>query len=102
VEDLCSAHLLSLQYLLDGGASASYNLGNGDGFSVHKVIDAARRVTGRTIKVVDAARRAGDPARLVADSSRAKNDLKWNPRYSDIDTIIGHAWKWELRMAGES
>jgi UDP-glucose 4-epimerase len=95
VEDLCAAHLLSLEQLISGGTSTAYNLGNGDGFSVQTVIDAARRVTGREIKAVNAARRAGDPARLVADSSRAKGELKWKPRYADIDSIIAHAWRWE-------
>jgi len=102
VEDLCSAHLLSLQYLLGGGASSAVNLGNGDGFSVQSIIEAAQRVTGKHIRVVDGARRLGDPARLVADSSRARNDLKWSPRYSDIESIIDHAWKWELKRGKES
>lgn len=97
IEDLCQAHLLSLKYLLEGGRSTAYNLGNGDGFSVQQIIEAARRVTGREIKVVDVPRRSGDPARLVADSSRARKELKWMPRYADIESIIGHAWVWETR-----
>lgn len=97
IEDLCQAHLLSLKYLLEGGRSTAYNLGNGDGFSVQQIIEAARRVTGREIKVVDVPRRPGDPARLVADSSRARKELKWAPRYADIESIIGHAWVWEMR-----
>lgn len=97
IEDLCQAHLLSLKYLLEGGRSTAYNLGNGDGFSVQQIIEAARRVTGREIKVVDVPRRSGDPARLVADSSRARKELKWAPRYADIESIIGHAWVWEMR-----
>lgn len=97
IEDLCQAHLLSLKYLLEGGRSTAYNLGNGDGFSVQQIIEAARRVTGREIKVVDVPRRPGDPARLVADSSRARKELKWAPRYADVESIIGHAWVWEMR-----
>ena len=97
IEDLCQAHLLSLKYLLEGGRSTAYNLGNCDGFSVQQIIEAARRVTGREIKVVDVPRRSGDPARLVADSSRARKELKWMPRYADIESIIGHAWVWETR-----
>jgi UDP-glucose 4-epimerase len=100
VEDLCAAHLSALERLQGGARSAAYNLGNGNGFSVQTIVEAARRVTGRPIRVVDSARRPGDPARLVADSSRAKIELPWNPRYADIDSIIAHAWRWETRQAG--
>lgn len=97
VSDLCEAHWLALQSLVDGAPSQRYNLGNGSGFSVQAVIDAARRVTGRNITVVDAPRREGDPARLVADSRLAQEKLGWKPRYADLETIIGHAWKFETR-----
>ena len=97
VEDLCSAHLLALEQLLAGGESARYNLGNGNGFSVNEVIEAARRVTGHAIPVQMGQRRAGDPPRLVADASHARERLGWNPRYADLDTIILHAWQWEQK-----
>ncbi len=72
-------------------------LGNGNGFSVKKVIDAAEQVTGRKITVVNGPRRDGDPARLVADSRLARQKLGWRPQYADLATIIEHAWKWETR-----
>lgn len=100
VMDLCDAHLLALEKLIHEDQSAAYNLGNGSGFSVQEVIDSAVRVTGREIKVVDAPRREGDPAQLVADSSLAKRALGWQPKYADLDTIIRHAWQWEMK-AGE-
>lgn len=100
VSDLCEAHLLALQCLLDGGASDRYNLGNGQGYSVRQVIDTAQKVAARPIPVVYGQRRAGDPARLVADSMRAKSELGWNPRYGELETIIRHAWRWELKQAG--
>jgi UDP-glucose 4-epimerase len=99
VMDLCQAHLLALEALQSQRRSAIYNLGNGNGFSVQQVIDVAREVTGREIKVVDAERRAGDAAILVADASRARRELAWSPGYSDLETIIRHAWSWELKMA---
>ena len=80
VEDLCSAHLLALKQLLAGGESARYNLGNGNGFSVNEVIEAARRVTGHDIPVQMGQRRAGDPPRLVADASHARERLPCNVR----------------------
>jgi UDP-glucose 4-epimerase len=95
VQDLCDAHLLALESLLDGGASARYNLGNGAGYSIDEVIAAARRVTGAPIPVSDGPRRAGDPARLVADATLARRELGWKPNYPDLDTIIAHAWAWE-------
>ena len=97
IVDLCSAHLLALQYLFNGGESEKFNLGNGKGFSVQEVINAVEKVTGKKIKVVDAPRRAGDPARLVADSARAVEVLGWKPVYADLETIVAHAWAWESR-----
>jgi UDP-glucose 4-epimerase len=94
VDDLCSAHLLALDYLAAGGESRAYNLGNGQGFSVRTVIEAARRVTGTAIPVEDVARRPGDPAVLVADSARIRADLGWSPAWSDLETIVTHAWQW--------
>jgi UDP-glucose 4-epimerase len=96
VQDLCTAHLLALQSLMKGCNSRSYNLGNGNGFSVQEVIDTAEKVTGRKIPIVDAPRRQGDPARLVADSTRARMELGWQPQYPELSKIIEHAWNWEL------
>lgn len=95
VNDLCAAHSMALERLMETGASSCYNLGNGQGFSVQEVIDAAERVTGRRVKVVDRPRRSGDPARLVADPRLAQKELGWQPAYPDLETIILHAWVWE-------
>lgn len=97
VMDLCDAHLLALEQLVHRNQSSSYNLGNGNGFSVQEVIDMAECVTGKTIKTVDANRRGGDSAQLVSDSSLAKDKLCWKPKYADLETIIKHAWQWELK-----
>lgn len=97
VADLCEAHHLALERLLDGAGSAAYNLGNGNGFSVQEVIATAERVTGKAIPVRDVARREGDPARLVADAGLARQELGWRPEYGNIETIVRHAWQWEQR-----
>lgn len=97
VQDLCTAHLLAMEKLQAGGRSTVYNLGNGAGQSVNEVIEAAREVTGHPIPLVDAPPREGDPPVLVADASRARADLGWYPQYTDIRTIIAHAWQWERR-----
>lgn len=98
VVDLCHAHLLALNQLDAGAPSACYNLGNGGGYSVRQVIAAVERVTGRQVPKVNAPRRPGDPARLVADSARAQKVLRWNPVFADLDVIVEHAWRWELRL----
>lgn len=94
VTDLAAAHLLALKRLKNGGESTAYNLGNGRGFSVKQVIDAAREVTGINIKAEIAERRAGDPAILVASSEKAKKELGWKPEYDSLKTIIETAWNW--------
>jgi UDP-glucose 4-epimerase len=101
VLDLAQAHRLALQHLMGGGGSAAYNLGNGQGFSVQQVIDVARKVTGRQIAVEEGMRRLGDPPRLIADSRRAVAELRWQPRYADLATIVTHAWRWEQKLASQ-
>jgi len=100
VSDLAEAHVLGVEYLLRGGASTAVNLGNGRGFSVKEVIAAVERVTGRKIPVEMAARRAGDPAVLVGSSDKARQLLGWNPRFTDLETIIAHAWNWHQTKGG--
>ncbi|MEJ5211030.1 MAG: UDP-glucose 4-epimerase GalE [Burkholderiales bacterium] len=97
VADLAAAHWLALEYLLAGGGSTAFNLGNGAGFSVAEVIATAERVTGRAIPVQDAPRRPGDPPRLVADATRAREVLGWRPRHEALATLIAHAWQLECR-----
>lgn len=94
VQDLADAHVLALARLRDGGESAVYNLGNGQGYSVREVIEAARRVTGHAIPARVEPRRAGDPAVLVASSARTKAELGWQPKRASLEDIIASAWRW--------
>ena len=94
VVDLADAHVLALEYLRKGGASDIFNLGNGQGFSVKEMIAAAEKATGRAIKVEIGARRAGDPAQLIASSEKARTVLGWKPQFTDVEQVIGTAWKW--------
>ena len=96
VVDLADAHVKALGILDE--RSATYNLGNGKGFSVKEVIDVARKVTGHAIPAKMAPRRAGDPAVLVASSDKIRQELGWNPRFADLETIVGDAWKWHQRF----
>lgn len=94
VTDLAQAHILALDYLMKGGESNVFNLGNGVGFTVKEVIDVARSVTGHPIPAEISPRRAGDPAQLVASSEKAKTVLGWKPQYDSLETIVDSAWKW--------
>jgi UDP-glucose 4-epimerase len=94
VSDLADAHVLGLEYLINGGDSNFFNLGNGSGFSVKEVIETARQVTGCDIPVEEKESRAGDPPALIGSAEKARTILGWNPQYSNLDDIISHAWKW--------
>lgn len=96
VLDLCDAHLLSLDWLKNGGDSKRYNLGNGNGFSVMEVVNVAKKVTDKSISITDSPRREGDPEILVADSKLIRKELGWNPKYQELESIIKHAWQWEI------
>lgn len=93
IEDLGRAHLLALEGS-EPGVHKVYNLGNGAGFSVREVIEAARRTTGRPIEAVEAPRRAGDPATLVASSRLIHDELGWTPEKPEMETMIADAWAW--------
>jgi UDP-glucose 4-epimerase len=92
VADLADAHVRALERIDEFG-TLTCNLGNGTGFSVREVIDAARRVTGHAIPAEVAPRRPGDPAALVASSARARDLLGWTPEVADLDRIVGDAWE---------
>lgn len=94
VNDLADAHLLALGRLRAGASSSAYNLGNGNGFSVKQVVQAVRDVTGSVLEPEIAPRRAGDPAVLVASSERARSELGWRPKFTDLTTMVQHAWEW--------
>jgi UDP-glucose 4-epimerase len=94
VTDLASAHVLALDALGRGGASARYNLGNGQPTSVRQIVEAVERVTGRRVPAAVGERRPGDPAILFASSDRIKRELGWQPRFEDVDTIVDTAYRW--------
>ena len=101
VNDLASAHVLGLDYLLKGGKTEVFNLGNGTGFSVKEVIEAAKKVTGKDFTVLECDRRPGDPPQLVGTSEKIRKVLGWNPHYTEIEEIIAHAWQWHQKRHGD-
>ncbi len=97
VNDICDAHIKSMEYLIQGGISQCMNLGNGSGFTVNEIIDTTKKITKKDFDVINMERRSGDPSTLVADSSLARKLLNWEPVYSDLDKIISHAWNFERK-----
>ncbi|HET6587001.1 MAG TPA: UDP-glucose 4-epimerase GalE [Oleiagrimonas sp.] len=94
VNDLAAAHLAAVEYMHEHDGAHVFNLGNGEGFTVLEVIEAARRATGADIAFERTPRRDGDPAVLVASSARARELLGWRPQYTDVGAIIETAWRW--------
>lgn len=92
VLDLADAHIKAVEYLQAGNESNVFNLGNGVGFSVKEMIDAAKEVVNDDIKVIYGERRAGDPAQLIASSDKARKILGWTPVHTDVKSIIKDAW----------
>ncbi len=92
--DLIDAHILALEYLLAGGKSKVFNLGNSKGYTVREVIETVSDVTGKDICVEVGPRRLGDPAILVASSEKIKKELGWMPKWTSLKDIVETAWKW--------
>lgn len=99
VSDLATAHVAALEQTGGTPTRAAYNLGTGIGHSVQQIIDRAGAVIGRAVPHTDGPRRAGDPDRLVAAAARSQQELGWQPRHSDLDTILKTALAWEKRQA---
>ncbi|MBD1837182.1 UDP-glucose 4-epimerase GalE [Coleofasciculus sp. FACHB-501] len=97
VTDLAEAHVLGLEYLLKGGNSEIFNLGNGSGFSVKQVIETVRQIAYRDIPTLVCDRRSGDPPVLIGSGDKARKILGWYPQYSDLSEIVQHAWQWHQR-----
>ncbi|MGE1062815.1 UDP-glucose 4-epimerase GalE [Megasphaera paucivorans] len=95
VEDLAEAHYLGLQYIMEHNISENFNLGSSDGFSVLDLIRTFEKILGQKIPYDIVGRRAGDPAVLVASNAKAKELLGWDPKRSDLETILNDAWHWE-------
>lgn len=96
VVDIARAHILALD-ALDELKAKIYNLGNGEGYTVKEVIEITRKITGIDIPAVEAGIRSGDPAVLIASAKRVKEELGWEPQFSDLETIVRSAWEWRKK-----
>jgi UDP-glucose 4-epimerase len=102
VTDLVAAHMDALNFLRQGGASATFNCGYGRGFSVLDVIETVKRVAGVDFRVEHAARRPGDPAQIVAAADQIRSVLGWRPKFDDLPMIVSHALGWERKLAARA
>ena len=98
VADLADAHLKVIELLRRTGQPHTLNCGNGVGYSVRQVIAALESEIGRSIPVIEAARRAGDPPKVVADASNLRTLTSWQPKFTDLQAIVGSALRWEERI----
>jgi len=100
VSDLAQAHLLGLEYMQNNKGFATFNLGNGDGFSVLEIIKSCEDATNLSIPYQIDDRRAGDPEALIAYSAKARELLGWNVQFGDLDTMVSSALKWHKTNRG--
>jgi UDP-glucose 4-epimerase len=101
VEDLADAHLKALDYLRQGGESATLNCGYGHGYSVREVLATVERLNGSPLATIEGPRRAGDPPSLVARAERIRQVLSWSPRHDNLDAIVRSQLEWERRLQRE-
>ena len=97
IEDLCEAHMLALDALVKGHQTDVYNVATGEGTTNKEVVTEVKKATGINFPVKESPRRAGDPHSLVADPTKFKKEFGWQPKYSDIATIVSSAWKWHCK-----
>jgi len=98
IEDLAAAHLNALEYLRSGGNSTILNVGYGHGYSVREVLRMLEKVAGKPLVIREEGRRAGDPAYLVARADRIRSELGWQPRFDDLEAIVGSNLSWEREL----
>jgi UDP-glucose 4-epimerase len=97
IEDLADAHLRALDFLQTSQKSDSFNLGTGKGFTIKEVVSMIEKIGNRKMNIELKERRAGDPPSVFADNSKAKKVLGFQPKFSDLETIIQTAWKWHAK-----
>jgi len=98
VEDLASAHLKALEYLRNGGSSATLNCGYGHGYSVREVLDMVGKVNGTPLNIIEEDRRAGDPPALIAKADKIREVLGWTPEHDDLEFIVKTSLEWEKKL----
>lgn len=99
VLDLVEAHVLALRKLNSSYGAYNYNVGTGNGYSIMQVISMAKQVSQLNLEIEKTSKRQGDASILVADNTKIKNELRFQPKYSDLETIIASSWSWHNKKA---
>lgn len=99
VEDLATVHIGAIKKLEETKKSDFFNLGTGRGYSNLEVLNKVKEISGKDFKIVEEKRRVGDPDEIYADNEKARSELNFNPRYSDLETIIKTAWDWHSKSS---
>jgi len=99
VQDLAEAHIQAINKLKESNASDVFNLGTGNGYSNLEVLEMIKTVSGINLEIVKKPRRAGDPPIIFADNTKAKKELGFSPKYSDLETIVKTAWQWHNKKS---
>jgi UDP-glucose 4-epimerase len=97
VVDLADAFILAAESLMTGATTTAYNAGTGTGYSNKQIIEMVEKVSGKAVRVKYEPRRPGDANELVADVTRIKAELKWTPRFSDLETIVKSAYEYHSK-----
>lgn len=97
VNDLADAHMKALDHLISTNKSDTFNLGNGEGYSVREVLREVQKVSNREITIIETKKRSGDPAELICDRHKAEKILDWSPQYPDLKTLVQSAWNWHCK-----
>lgn len=102
VEDLASAHIKALDYLMAGGESQTLNCGYGHGYSVREVLEEVKKANNGRLNIVEEARRAGDPPILIAEAKKIRDVLQWQPKHDDLSAIVESSLNWEKHLQKKS
>lgn len=94
IEDLASVHIQALGHLQETNKSDYFNIGTGKGYSNKEVLDMVKKVSGVDFAVEAGPRRAGDPSEIFADNAKARQVLGFDPKHSDLETVVKTAWNW--------
>jgi UDP-glucose 4-epimerase len=85
IDDLCSAHLLALNYITTKNAREIVNLGSNNGFSVKEIVKEIQKL--RALKIIYGDRRKGDISISISSIQKARKLFGWKPKRSLEDMI---------------
>jgi len=98
ISDLAEIHLISANYLINGGESNLFNCGYGNGFSIKDVINEFNKIINKNLKTVVGPRRPGDSEMIVSNVEKFTKYFSWEPKYNNLNYILKTAIEWEKKL----